>query len=446
MLLCTGLLLLPAFYNLLANNPGMSSPDTVSSMIENAKHLYGMYDWHPAFYCMVLRVIQKVSDTTYAVIAVQYFFWAYVMNELLFYLRKRGMRENVLIGLACFSGFNAANLLNMNTIWKDIPYTLSLFWVFVILAKLSLDFEEYRKKWYVYLEFIVAMTGVCLYRKNGTVTFVLIVIAAVVVLRKNFKVLIAAAAAVTAVLVIKGPVYDYFRVVDSGQNGIYIGLGQDILGAYYAGGEVSEDTLAMITEMTDGNNDRYSYTPTWSYAAYKIDVAPMEFIRRYIDTFLKNPVLVARAVIDREDALWDIFIGEDSGLYCCNYIGTEDEDTRYSWNEYYPERHYVSLYTDMAAATGYTVATQWIDAIEWRCGLFILLGLTVLLFAEFKRGPGKYLVMLAPMAGQIMSLLLSTGWSDFRYFWPMNLLNMAWIMIMLTATGTDKGVGEERSI
>ncbi len=444
-LLCTVLLLLPAFCNLFANNPGMSSPDTAYTMINSAKQLYGMYDWHPAFYCMVLRAIQKVSDTTYAVIAVQYFFWAYVMNELLLYLRKRGMREGVLIGLAGFSGFNAANLLHLNTIWKDIPYTLSLLWVFVILLKLSWEPEAYRRKWYIYLEFIAAMTGVCLYRKNGMVSFAIIIIAALAVLRTNARVWIAAVLAVVSVLVIKGPVYDYFEVIDSGRHGLYIGLGQDILGAYYSGGEVSEDTLAMITEMTGGSNDGYPYTPTWSRAAYDVDVEPVEFIRLYIDTFVKNPILLTRAVIDREDLLWDIFRGKDTTIGCVNFIGTEDADTRFSWNEYYPKRRYVSLYTEMAAATDYTAATQWIDAIEWRSGLFTLLGLTALLYLIFRRGPGRYLLLLAPMAGQIMSLLLSTGWSDFRYFWPLNLLNMAWIMVVPAATaGWDEGLGEER--
>ena len=83
------ILLVPAAYNLFANNPGISSPDTLNSMITNAKNLYGMYDWHPAFYCMVLRGIQKVWDSTYAVILVQYFFYAYVVTELLLYLRKK---------------------------------------------------------------------------------------------------------------------------------------------------------------------------------------------------------------------------------------------------------------------------------------------------------------------------------------------------------------------
>lgn len=437
-LICMAVLLLPALYNLFANNPGNSSPDTVSCMIGNAQHLYGMYDWHPAFYCMVLRAIQKISNTTYAVIAVQYFFWAYVMLELLLFLRKREMKESVLLGVAVFSGFNAGNFLHLNTIWKDIPYTLSLLWAFVILAKLSIAQEEYKRKWYIYLEFIIAMVGVCLYRKNGMVTFALIAAATAIVFRKRAKILLSLVMAAALVFAIKGPVYDYFEVQDSGRHGMYIGLGQDILGAYYAGGEVSEETLAMITMMTAQNNAEYSYTPTWSNAAYDVDVTPVRFIKCYLDTFIRNPLLMARAVIDREDALWDIFLGKDSSLGCINPHGTMDGSGE--WNTYYPKRHYVSLYTGMSAATAYTAGSQWISAIEWRCGLFSLLGLVAVMFVFLKNAEKKYFVLLAPMVGHIMSLLLSTGWSDFRYFWAMNLLNMAFLLIALVLTrfGTEE--------
>lgn len=430
-LLCTCILLIPALYNLFANNPGISSPDTVNSMIINAQNLHGMYDWHPAFYCMVLRVIAEVSNTTYAVIMLQYFFWAYVMNELFLYLRKKGVRECVLIGTAIFFGFNASNFIHINTIWKDIPYTLSLLWAFVILAKLSIDYEEYKRKWYIYLEFTISMIGIFLYRKNGMVSFIIIAVAVIIVLRKNIRVWISVTIAIALVITIKGPIYRYFEVEDSGRYGIYIGLGQDVLGVYYAGGEVSENTLKMITMMTDNNNTEYSYIPTWSNASYEVDVTPVEFIKNYIDTFIKNPIIMIRAIIAREDALWDIFMGQDSTLNCVNYYETEDEDTRYRWNDYYPKRHYVSLYTGMSAVTDYTANTQWISAIEWRSGLFTLLGLLSILFVIFMTGFKKYLVILAPIVGQIMSLLLSTGWSDFRYYWPINLMNVSLILIVL---------------
>jgi hypothetical protein len=431
----TGLLILPAIYNLIANNPGISTPDTVSTMVQSAPHLRGASDWHPVFYSMVLRVIQEVSNTTYAVIFVQYFFWLYIINELLLYLKKRGISQAILICIAGLLGFNAANVLHLNTIWKDIPYTLSVVWALILLGKLVIDYEGYRKKWYVYLEFLVAMVGVCLYRKNGAVTFCIIAIAVILLLWKNKRALLSVICSILVIGIVKGPIYSYYEVVDTGRRGIYIGLGQDILGVYYAGGEVSEETLAMITMMTAQNNAEYTYTPTWSNAAYEVDVTPMQFIVSYLDTFVKNPIYMVRAVIAREDALWNVFEGKDAVLGCVNATSVMRTS---EWNDVYPDREYTSLYPRMSDATSYTASKQWLAAIEWRCGLLTLCGLIASIFAVLKLQKGKYVLLFAPILGHILSLLLSTGWSDFRYYWPLNLMNVVLILYVILLTRQEK--------
>ena len=144
---------------------------------------------------------------------------------------------------------------------------------------------------------------------------------------------------------------------------------------------------------------------------------------------------MTRAIIDREDAIWDIFLGKDSRLPLCNYYGTMDHAE--TWNDYYPVRKYTSLYSGMSAFTDYTANSQWISAIVWRCGLFTLLGVVSTFYVILKKGCKRYLVILSPIIGHVMSLLLSTGWSDFRYFWPMNLMNMVLILIVLVVRDQD---------
>lgn len=420
------LLLLPACYHLFANNPGISSQDTVSIMAENVRQIYGMSDWHPAFYSMVIGGILKIWDSTYAVIFVQYFFWSYVMLEMLLYLIKKGMKIGGVLGIALFSGLNAANFVHINTIWKDIPYTLSILWVLIILAKLVLHQKEYKGKYYIYFELVIALAGTYLYRKNGVVSFVIIVFMALVILRKNRRLMGAVALSIAVIFIVKGPIYTHFQIQETGRTGIYIGLGQDILGVYYTKGEVSEETLKMINVMTKYNNSEYVYVPTYAQQSYDLDVSPKEFILCYVKTFVRNPILMVRAIINREDTVWDIFCGETANVTCVNYYGTMDH--KEEWRRYYPERVYYSLYTSLNAEVTYTADSQWISAIIWRCGLFMLLALISLLTLVIKKGIGDYLLIFAPVIGHIMSLLLTTGWSDFRYFWPLNLMNMCVIL------------------
>ena len=138
---------------------------------------------------------------------------------------------------------------------------------------------------------------------------------------------------------------------------------------------------------------------------------------------------MVQAVIAREDTIWDIFPGFGVGVGCVNY--TETMDGRSNWNHYYPARKYNSFYPWMAAFTSYTASSQWINALQWRSGVFTLLGISAVFLIVCKKGIKKYIIILAPLAGHILSLLLSTGWNDFRYFWPLNLMNMFICLIVM---------------
>ncbi|MEY8390564.1 hypothetical protein AALA98_04190 [Lachnospiraceae bacterium 45-W7] len=430
-------LLAPALLNLYANNPGISSPDTFDCMVRNAHHLRGMRDWHPFFYCLILKVILTVWDSTYAVILVQYFFWTYVMTEGLLYLRKKGMKDGVLLAAAFLSGINTANFIHLNTVWKDIPYALSALWTVVLLSKLAFDFETYKSKRYIYFELTVALAGIFLYRKNGIVTFAAVALAICFVFCKNKKALAVLAATALLILTVRVPLYSYFEVQSPGREGMYIGLSQDILGVYYAGGRVSAETLQMINVMTDYNNAEYDYKSTYySHWTCDLDVEPLTFMKAYLETFVKNPVVMTRAVISREDALWNIFPGKNTRMGCVNYTETMDEKEP-GWNQYYPARKDNALYPKMSAFTAYTAKSQWLNALVWRCGVLTLLSVILLFLAACERKNRKYVIVLSPVIGHILSLLLSTGWSDFRYFWPLNLMNI-YIMLFVAVISTDK--------
>ncbi|MBR2189180.1 MAG: hypothetical protein IJ860_07220 [Eubacterium sp.] len=425
------ILLLPAIYNLIANNPGISDVDTYESFEKYAQNPFGMYNWHPLFYSLVLQQIQKVWNSTYAVILVHYFFWCYVILELLMFLRERGMRDSVLISLALLFGTNAANVLHLNTIWKDIPYALAMVWLLVLVAKLSTEPEKYRKKWYLYLELFTALSLISLLRKNGVVPLIVVAVPLVITLRRNWKMIAGILASVLFILFVQGPLCDHYHVIDPGRRGMYIGLGQDILGTYYAGGDVSDNTSKMIAVMTDFNTAEFDYNPTWAHQSYELDAEPADFVAAYLDTFLKNPKLLIRSVIAREDCLWDLFAGEGAIVKNTNYTGTEDGDRR--WNEFYSERAFRSIAPGMSAATAYTADSQLLNMLVWRCGLMTLLGTAAIVFLMIRFGSGRYLLMTTPLIGQVLSLLLSTGWTDFRYFWPMNLLNLALIPLLMAA-------------
>lgn len=440
---CLMLLLAPAAVHLIAFNPGISSMDTYSCMVENAKNLRGMEDWHPAFYCMLLRAVQRVWDSTYPVIFLQWALWGYVFLDLFLYLREKGLGDVPLLAAAFLTGISPGNFIDLNTIWKDIPYALCLLWAMVTTAKLTWDREAYRGRWYVYFELAAALTGIYLLRKNGIVPFLCIALALALVLRRNWKIFASLGLAAALVLTVRGPLYSALEVRDVGRRGMYIGLGQDILGVYYSGGDLSPETMEIVRALTFGEPEEFQYLPNYAASSYEVDVSPGQFIRCYLDTFLRHPLRMIRAVAAREDTLWNITAGAGTRMGCVNYNGNMDgwED----WNRYYPAHRDNLLTRPLTVLTDLCRDVQAVSIGQWRSGLWTLLGLWTIAFLLLggTRPLGALWATVTPIAGHILGLLLSTGWSDFRYFWPLNLMNGALLLLAVTLAGRAKPETEE---
>ncbi len=427
--ICLSVLILPLLINLIAYNPGISTVDSHTTMIVNAKNPYGMVDWHPAIYSLMLYGIQMIWDSTYAVILLHILLWCCVVLEMLLFLRQKGLKDSILLGLVFFLGWNPANYLHILTLWKDIPYTLFLLWLSVLLSKLTFNTENKKLSRWFYLKLIIALLGVYFFRKNGIVPAALCSVTILLIYYKNKAMLLSFIAIISVILLIQGPLYTHYQVQDPRKmekykGGVYIGLGQDILGTYYAGGEVSEDTLKMIDIMTNKAIHTHEFNLTYAQQSYDLDVSTIDFIKNYLDTFLKNPILMTKAIIGRQDAAWNILPGYETQLVLTGYSGTAEWYA--DWKSYYPIRInniITSLMDDIHNRI--SPSKELLNIFIWRSGLFSLLGLIASVFILSKKGIHKKTVLLfTPAFGQFLSLVLSTGWADFRYYWPLNLLNL----------------------
>lgn len=425
--ICALLLLLPALYSLAVNNPGISSYDSMQTLAKNAHHLHGMDDWHPPFYCVLLRLLITVWDSTYMVIAAQHALWLYVMLRLFFFLRGQGMRESLLYAAALLAGLCPANYLHLNTIWKDIPYTLSLLWLCVLLARLCIGRRQASRL--VWAELCAALVCTYFFRKNGIVPFAL---CALGLLAANFRRRRAWGTVLASVLIIaliQGPVYSALEVQRLGDRGIYIGLGQDILGVQASGGEIPAEHRFVVQQLMGANQAEFRYNPNYADFVYEPEIRMGGFIRCYLDTLARNPLRMASAVLAREDAAWSIFAGNGGEPLMCSTTGTASDIP--AWAERYPPRQYCSLAPAARVFEGSILQSQWLAALVWRSGVWTLLTFAVAALLLLRGQLSRYGLILLPFAGHLLGLVLSTGWSDFRYFWPLNLL--AGALLLFTA-------------
>ncbi len=456
----TLLLIVPAAFALYAFNPGISTVDTSVCMVENAHAIRNALDWHPIFYCILLKGILKIWDSTYMVIFVQGGFWLYVILRFLYFMRKKGINDIFLLVITGFIGLNTANWLHICTIWKDVPYALTLLWLTFIIVQFIDELEADKHKWYIYLEMTIALVLCCLLRKNGVITYLIVVILVAWNFRKNIKIIGAVVFSAFMIVMIHGPLYSSLGIISPDDDemyrgGKYIGLGQDVLGVYYGNGKVSSGTMQIVNGLTGFMNSEFGYNPYRSRSRYDLDIEMSDFIINYIDTFVHNPIIMTRAILCRHDAVWNIFPGMDSVMECVAFYGHIDgwdgfvvchdpnSKIAVTWNDFYPKHEENEFSVLMARIADNSAKDQLLNLLEWRCGLHTLIlvmgGYTLLLNVRKK----KVFLAVVPFVGHVIGLLLSTGWSDFRYYWPLNLMSVFLILLIPTVFDREEGLKNE---
>lgn len=422
---CALILSIMPLVTLLAFNPGIVSKDTVTCLATYAHHIIGMPDWHPPFYVLCLKGIISIWDSTYAVVAVQIIFWIFVILQMLAFLYKQGISDKMLLLAVCCMSTSIPNAMYLCSIWKDIPYGISLLWLTVILARIVMGDG---KGVTIYVQFILAAIFVCLFRQNGVVPYLAVIVSTGILLRKNKKVLLSIIVSLCLMIFIRGPVYMTLRVTepDHKAGGKYIGLSQELLGTYFSNGDVSENTMSMINVLSGYQNGRDMFNPYWANASYDLDVPITEFIISYVDTFIRNPGMVIREILCRNDCIWHVFAARNSMVNLVNYQG---EAWGEEWLQYYPNR-VNNRFTGLVGSNAqFSADSQLYSIIFWRSGLHIIVLIWCIL-SYVADGKKKEWLIFIPLIGQIVSLMLSTGWSDFRYYWPINIMVVFLIMLI----------------
>ena len=438
------LTLISFLYDQRAFNPAISNYDTYGCMNNAITSIRGIGDWHPVFYQMWLSLITKFSPTMEAVVFVQFAGFAYVLIRGFLLLDERGLPHGIQYVLIVLCYLNCANMLHLTTIWKDIPYTLSVLWLTIILARLSLSSEN---RIFVYAELTAALVCTCLFRHQGIVPFLLVCALIFITRFKNRKMVLSAVCSIALVIFIKYPLYDYYQIDKTQGGGIYIGMGADLMGVYYNNGELSEDAVRMVEVLAKEDLIAYDYQPSWSNASYALDTTMPEFVMTYLDTFFKNPLLMSKVVLARMNYVWDIYGQENNTPGKVGYTDTieryiGDDSYAVNWEQVWKDwkKRDVNYFTKrLTEITENSTTNRLLYTLEWRAGIWflaVLLSAGVILIKKQMKATGLAFV---PCAANVLALLLSTGWNEFRYVWPIQL--MAFFLMAYTLTvrqGRDK--------
>jgi hypothetical protein len=404
-----GLIMLSIYY------PGNMTSDSIDQW-KQAQGLLPISDAHPAFHTIVISLLTKIYNSPAFIVSIQILFASLVLSSILIFLHKQGLRKLYVFGIAALFWLIPNNAIYIVTLWKDIPYTISLVWLTFLLLK-SVQKRESITLINIF-ELSVALSFVYLFRHNGVIPFILsiIVILGYVFKSRRIRFLFVIPIALIFIILVKGPLFSAFQVEKSATGLEFIAPVHGIASVIAHNGNLSPETINYMKEIMPLEEwkrlyDPYNANPYMfgnNYAlTYKLSLGDTkEILMMYLDTLVRNPVTVIYDRLTGVGLMWQIT--QPTTSYNSRYVSTIVD------NDIGLEAHGNSLSGLYNKILQTTENITIIDTVIWRGG-FPTLVLLLVVFFLFKKKNYAYLIALTPLIGNIISLFLSMSWQDYRY-------------------------------
>lgn len=414
--------MLPCILFLIGFNPAITSRDS-QYCYEMAHTIWEngvtMADWHPPFYVFVLSILFKICDSITFIVVLQIISFAVVFVDGILYFYNKGLSKPLLAAIYCFITFGVSNIIMLVTFWKDIPFMISIMWLTILLIKYSLDKEIYENKLGWYIQVIVALVFTAFFRQNGIVPAFAVIALLPIVSKMSKRVIAVSAICLFLLFVVKRPLYTAMEVTPAPQLKFF-SLANDIMYSYYRGDTISEEAMEVVNKVTSGDPDNYEYSP---YGVYYNNDEPngytlVEFLKIYMDNVIRNPRDAVMAVLCRNSDIWSIVKPANEFVSCVNYLDTLPS---LSETNRYPDRKINTLTIKLSNICDWIRDNSILYVLYWRTGIYNLLLILMIgvLFSRIRKPRWeKYILPFVPICMNLLALFITSGWSDYRYFWP----------------------------
>lgn len=418
-LLMTAIIVALGILVVIAFNPAITSLDSEHCYSEAYNIILGkpITDSHPFFYKFLISIPMRINRSISFVIICQILFYATIFVKGVNFLSELGLSIKACWIVFLLGGIAYNSIIQLGTLWKDIPYSISLLWLSILLAQFTVKRKTgLTTSWYI--EFAISCILVIFVRHGGIIPALLSIILVALLTKEKKKILICLTSILILALLIRVPLFKSLHVIDDTSKGMkYTGLTADIQYVYHYGGHLNQDAIHLV-ELAE--KDGHNYTPFCEYNNYwnLSDVKMSDFLAIYINTFVKNPVLMTKGILVRNNNLWTI-VKPEKALWNCVARTTEShimQDASIS----IPMRKENFLTRLLSGINDWLIQFPLVFTLYWRVGLYVTLSVTSTLIIVSVQGKKafSFLLPFVPIVTNCLVLVASCPWVDYRYFWP----------------------------
>lgn len=292
------IILAPLLIAIAAYNPAISSMDSQGQW-RQATGRTPLDDAHSIFHTLTLRLLISITPSPFLIALLQSFLYALLAARLLNRFADYGVPPKLLGFFTLLLSLTPAHFLTAVTIWKDVPYTLSLLWLTDILIRL-LIFPKPKP----FAKWMLPETAVCLFfvsrfRLNGVLPGILTALFLLGYALKFKRLLPIAAVGLYAIMmaVFNGPVKQALEVIpmDSQQTVIGLNVINDLMAVEKLGGTPPHRAVSQL-ERTLPDRERADFSYFQTDTAWRRTASPAAVdVSCHLPCF---PILVANPAAD----------------------------------------------------------------------------------------------------------------------------------------------------
>lgn len=436
-----GIMMIPCIAFLIAFNPAITTVDS-ETCLNMAASLWKpdtvLHNWHPPFYALFLALLLNIYASIPFLIVVQQICFAAVFVDGILFLYRCGYSRKMLGVFYLFITFGISNLIQLTTLWKDIPYMISLMWLTLLLMKFVMRRDMYQNSPGWYMQFVAAVIFTGFFRQNGILPALAVIALFPIAVKFSKKAVCSAAACILLILAVNGPLYRSMHVESAPQQK-FTALANDIMNAYYEGKTVSDKAMDVINKVTNDNPEGFGYFP--QIVNCNPDepqgYSTAEFLMIYCENFFRNPKETIMAVAARNSVIWSIAKPYDEAAEWVNYLGECNEQSLY------PQRTPNRLTHFLTELCGRITKSRIMYLFLWRTGIYHLLLVMMILLSlcSAKKQKLFYMMPYIPVAANVIALFIASGWSDYRYYWPSMTISLFLLFFFLYSFRRDVAAG-----
>jgi hypothetical protein len=402
-----------------------------SDSIDQWRMIYGLKpisDWHPAVYTLLERLLAYLWNTPASAALAQILALSLTSAWGIGALVERGLPRAGAWGLSLLFALSPVNSVLVISLWKDIPYAISLLAVFIIGIKIVTSQGEWLTRRGHWVGLGLAGASTALFRHNGLAVVAGLLVILLLVYRRLWRQILLGAGLFLGVWwLVSGPIYTLAQVKRES------GVLRDTILLHHFGAHVKAGT-----PLTDAERDYFNRLRPmgeWEYSCCKVDPLffPIEFdrtlfaassaqnMRFFVDLALRNPMVELEHTLCASSIVWRvcrecIFLDHKIEIVSGEVRWVSENELGLKESSLLP-----GLVKPLSAWEIFSISTR---AAPWLWGPGLSLYVLIFCIAVYALRSRSWTVLLVGAVPGLQSLILAAVniASDFRYQYGVYLI------------------------